>query len=177
MFNQLQIFNAMKTTVRIFTKLTALAVLLMVTGISLQAEGDKDPVYAQGTTESPAGDYVVSATDEVYHFQGKEYEVFKVTYQDSYMDMKIAVNTEDECKSYIAYTDNYTVFYTCDEEGFGVRKIFFTNDEAREGFDYKKYHDQVVLKKRHHIFKKKAIELIASNLPSMQTAHVWIAEL
>ncbi len=172
-----QIFNAMKTTVRFITKTTAVAVMLMITSLSLLAEAEMEPVFAEGTTVSPAGDYVVNTTDEVYYFQGKEYEVYDVTYEDSFMDMKIAVNLAPDCKSYIAYTDNFTVFYSCDENGFGVRKILFSNNKTREGFDTAKYNDQVVLKKRQILSKKKAIELIASNLPSMQTAQVWIAEL
>ncbi|MCF8347141.1 MAG: hypothetical protein K9G38_08010 [Bacteroidales bacterium] len=167
----------MKTTASLFTKITAVAVMLMITSLSLFAKSDKDPVYAEGTTISPAGDYVVTTTDEVYYFQGKVYEVFDVSYEDSFMDMKIAVNSDDDCKSYIAYSDNFTVFYRCDEGGFGVRRILFTNSETREGFDSEKYNEQIVLKNQQRIFKKKAIELIASNLPTMQTAYVWRAEL
>jgi hypothetical protein len=167
----------MKTTVKMITKITAVAVMLTITSFSLFAKGDKDPVYTEGTTISPAGDYVVKATDDAYYFQGKAYEVYDVLYEDSFMDMKIAVNHESDCQSFIAYSDNFMVFYKCDEGGFGVRRILFTNNETREGFDSEKYQEQLVLKKQQRIFKKKAIELIASNLPSMQTAYVWRAEL
>ena len=35
-----------------------------------------------GPTNTAAGDYVVTGTDDVYHFQGEEFEVYNVYYDN-----------------------------------------------------------------------------------------------
>jgi hypothetical protein len=159
----------MKTKVSFISRMVTMAVILAMTTAVAFADGEITDVYTTGTSNSPAGDFVVRTTNDIFHFQGLEYEVFKVYYDDPSMNMKIAVNTDGKCKSFIAYTTEYTLFYNCNRDGFGVRKIMFSNPQAHKKFDVEEYKQQTVLKKQRKIEKKEAIEIIAAFLPGMQT--------
>ncbi len=62
------------------------------------------------------------------------------------------------------------MFYDCTRNGFGVRKVMFSNPQAHEAFDHEKFQDQTVLSSKRKIDKKQAVELIACFLPGMQTS-------
>ncbi|MDA3821216.1 MAG: hypothetical protein PF450_01200 [Bacteroidales bacterium] len=159
----------MKTKVSFITKMMTVAfALVMTTGVVL-ADGEITEVFTTGTSNSAAGDFVVRTTNDVFHFQGNVYEVFKVYYDDPSMNLQIAVNAEGKCKSFVAYAADYTLFYTCNRDGFGVRKVMFSNPEAHKRFDKLEYKQQTILSKQRKIEKKDAIELIAAFLPSMQS--------
>ena len=110
----------------------------------------------------------MTGTDDVYHFQGNEYRVYNVYYDNPQHNMKIAVLENGTCKSYIAYTDGYWFRYECTKEGFGVRKAMFTSPAIRDGFNAREYHDQTILVKSRKIEKDQAVGLIAAYLPLLQ---------
>ena len=159
----------MKTKVSFITKMMTLAVALVMTTGSVLADGELSEVYTSGKTNSAAGDFVVRTTNDVFHYQGVEYQVYKVYYDNPDMNLKIAVNADGKCKSFIAYASDYILFYSCNKDGFGVRKVMFSNPEAHKRFDVDEYEQQTVIRKDRKIEKKEAIELIAAFLPSMQT--------
>jgi hypothetical protein len=158
----------MKTKVSFITRMMTIALALVMTTGMVFADGEITDVFATGSTNTPAGDFVVRTTNDVFHYQGAVYEVYKVYYDDPAMNMKIAVNAEGKCKSFIAYTKEYTLFYDCSKHGFGVRKVLFSNPEAHKKFDPIEYQHQTVLRKNRKIEKKDAVELIAAFLPGMQ---------
>jgi hypothetical protein len=160
----------MKTKVNFITKMMTVTMALVMTTGMVFADGETTDVYATGKTNTPAGDFVVRTTNDVFHFQGAEYEVYKVYYDDPAMNLKIAVNAEGKCKSFIAYTTDYTIFYDCNKYGFGVRKVMFTNPDVQKRFDPREYQQQSVLRKQRKIEKQDAVELIAAFLPGMQTS-------
>ncbi len=159
----------MKTKVSFISRFVALFAVCIMTASVAFADGETTDVYTTGKTNSPAGDFVVRTTNDVFYFQGQEYEVYKVYYDNPAMNLKIAVNKDGKCKSFIAYTNEYTMFYRCSKEGFGVRKVMFSNPDAHKTFDPQEYQEQSILSKTRKIEKKDAIELIAAFLPSMQT--------
>jgi hypothetical protein len=160
----------MKTKVSFLSKIITLAVVLSMTTAVAFADSDITDLYAAGTTNTLAGDFVVRTTNDVFHFQGNEYEVYTVYYDDPSMNMKIAVNVEGKCKSFIAYNSEFTMFYNCNKDGFGVRKVMFSNPDAHLQFDPLAFQNQTVLLKQRKIEKKDAVELIAAFLPGMQNA-------
>ena len=160
----------MKTKVRFISRMVTVAMALVMTSAVVFADGEITDVFTTGSSNTPAGDFVVRSTNDVFHYQGNTYEVYKVYYEDPAMNMKIAVNTDGKCKSFIAYTKEYTMFYNCNKNGFGVRKVMFTNPDAHLSFDHNKYKEQTVLRKQRKIEKKDAVELIAAFLPGMQTS-------
>lgn len=160
----------MKTKVSLISRLVMMAVALLMTTTIVLADGETTDMYTSGTSISEAGNFVVRTTNDIFHFQGQEYEVYKVYYDNPAMNLKIAVNAEGKCKSFIAYTKEYTMFYDCTKNGFGVRKVMFSNPDAHKAFNHEKFQEQTVLRSKRRIDKKQAVELIACFLPGMQTA-------
>ncbi len=132
------------------------------------ADGETTEVFLTGTSNSAAGDYVIQVTNDMFHFQGIEYEVYRVYYDDPDMNMKIAVNTEGKCTSFVAFNGEFMFFYNCNKYGFGVRKVMFSNPWAKDAFDAQQFHDQTVLMKTRKVEKKQAVGLIASYVPQMK---------
>ena len=158
----------MKTTAKVLKRIAAVTLSLLFVSTAVFADGEANEVYLSGTSNTSAGDFVVTGTDDVYHFQGEEYKVYNVYYDNPRHNMKVAVLDTDNCKSYIAYTNNYWFRYNCSKEGFGVRKVMFNSPSVRDGFDSREFHDQSVLVKTRRIEKDQAVGLIAAYLPKLQ---------
>lgn len=160
----------MKTNVRIISRMMTIAIAIAMTTTTAFADGGITDAYASGATNTPAGNYVVRTTGDIYHFQGEQFEVYKVYYDNPAMNMKIAAKLDGKnCRSFIAFSNDYTLFYECNKDGFGVRKIMFSNPDAHKKFNVNEYKQQTVLSEKSRIEKKQAIELIAGYLPSMKT--------
>jgi hypothetical protein len=158
----------MKTTYNYLKRFAAVALSLLFVSAAVFAAGEASEVYLTGTTNTAAGDFVVTGTDDVYHFQGDQYTVYNVYYDNPQHNMKIAVLEEGSCKSYIAFTNEYWFNYNCTREGFGVRKAMFTSPAVRDGFSAEEYQDQTILVKSRKIEKDQAVGLIAAYLPKLQ---------
>lgn len=142
--------------------------LLLVSTVAF-AEGETTETYLSGSTTTSAGNYTVQSTNEVYHFQGDEYEVYRVYYDNPEMNMKIAVRMEGPCNSFIAYTDSYWFRYQCGKDGFGLRKVLFNTPQVIQKFNPKEYQNQTVLLRKRSIEKKEAVGLIAAYVPKLQS--------
>ncbi len=158
----------MKKTSKLLRRLAALTLSLLFVSTAVFADGEANEIFLSGATNTAAGDFVVTGTDDVYHFQGDEYKVYNVYYDNPAHNMKIAVLEDGACKSYIAYTNGYWFRYNCTKEGFGVRKAMFNSPAVRDGFDANEFSDQVILVKTRKIEKDKAVGLIAAYLPKLQ---------
>ena len=154
--------------VSLFRRLTTVVVALCVFTTFAFADGEITEVYLTGTSTSPAGDFVVQTTSDLFHYQGREYEVFRVYYDDPAMNMNIAVNNEGKCTSFVAFNGEFMFFYNCNKHGFGVRKVMFSNPWAKDVFDPQQYHDQTVLLKERSVEKKLAVGLIAAYVPQLK---------
>ena len=154
--------------VSLFRKLTTMVVALLVLTTFAFADGETTEVYLTGTSNSSAGDFVVQTTSDMFHYNGLEYEVFRVYYDDPAMNMKIAVNNEGQCTSFVAFNGEFMFFYNCNKHGFGVRKVMFSNPWAKDVFDPQQYHDQTVLMKDKKVEKKEAVGLIAAYVPQLK---------
>jgi hypothetical protein len=158
----------MKSKMNFLKRLAVSAVALLFVSTAMFADGEINEVYLTGATNTAAGDYVVTGTDDVYHYQGQEFSVYNVYYDDPSHNMKIAVSNDENCDSFIAYTGGYWFMYNCTKEGFGVRKAMFNSPAIRDGFDSNEYHDQTVLVKTRKIEQDQAVGLIAAYLPRLQ---------
>ena len=154
--------------VSLFKRVMTIVVALCVSATFVFADGETTEVFLTGTSNSSAGDFVVQTTNDMFHFQGNEYEVFRVYYDDPDMNMKIAVNTEGKCTSFVAFNGEFMFFYNCNKHGFGVRKVMFSNPWAKDVFDPQQFHDQTVLLKDRKVEKKNAVGLIAAYVPQLK---------
>ncbi len=159
----------MNSTANYLKRFAAALVAILFVSTAVFADGEATDVYLSGSSNTAAGDYVVTGTDDVYHFQGQEFQVYNVYYDNPSHNMKIAVLDTEEFKTYIAYNENGFWFkYNSTKEGFGVRKSMFTSPSVRDEFDHKEYRDQTVLVKKRNIEKDQAVGLIAAYLPKLQ---------
>ena len=158
----------MKATANYLKRLATLTLALLFVSVAVFADGETSEVYLSGTTNTAAGDFVVTGTDDVYHFQGEEYSVYNVYYDDPSHNMKIAVLNEGNCESYIAYANGYWFMYNCTKDGFGVRKSMFKSANIRDSFSAEEFQDQTILVKTKKIDKDQAVGLIAAYLPKLQ---------
>jgi hypothetical protein len=142
--------------------------VLAVAITSTFAYSDGPGIVAAGSSTNNAGLYWILETNETFHFQGEEYRVYKVKYDNSEMDVRIAVNQELDCNRYIAYTKDYTIFYDCSKEGFGVKRVMFAKRDSHLSFNPNVYLDQAVLTKKRRIQEDVALSLIAATLPAMR---------
>ena len=157
----------MKTKVSFLIRsMTAVIVLLGFSAFAF-ADGETTEVFLEGTSHSSAGNFVVQTTDDLFYFQGSEYEVYNVYYDDPGMNMKIAVNNDGRCRSFVAYNGDFMFFYDCNEHGFGVRKVMFSNPWAKDQFSSEQFQNQSVLQKKRRIDKKQAVGLIAAYVPQL----------
>lgn len=147
--------------------MTIVITLCISTAFAL-ADGETTEVFLTGTSNSAAGDYVVQPTSDIFHFQGSEYEVYRVYYEDPGMNMKIAVNNNGRCTSFVAFNEEFMFFYNCNKHGFGVRKVMFSNPWVKDAFDARQFHDQTILMKKKRVEKKQAVGLIASYVPQLK---------
>ena len=69
----------MKSKVNYLKRFAAAAVAFLFVTSALFADGETNEVYLSGATNTDAGDYVVTGTDDVYHFQGEEFAVYIMT--------------------------------------------------------------------------------------------------
>jgi len=154
--------------VSLIRRLMTMVIALCVLTTLAFADGETTEVFLTGSSNSPAGDFVVQTTNDMFHYQGNEYEVYRVYYDDPEMNMKIAVNTEGKCTSFVAFNGEFMFFYNCNKHGFGVRKVMFSNPWAKDAFDAQQFHDQTVLMKEKKVEKKQAVGLIAAYVPQLK---------
>ena len=154
--------------VSLIRRLATIVVALCVFTTFAFADGEITEVYLTGTSTSSAGDFVVQTTSDMFHYMGREYEVFRVYYDDPSMNMNIAVNNEGQCTSFVAFNGEFMFFYNCNKHGFGVRKVMFSNPWAKDVFDPQQFHDQTVLMKKKKVEKKQAVGLIAAYVPQLK---------
>ena len=143
-------------------KLTTMIGILLICAMSLFAIGPA-AIFSSGTTLEH-GDYVVVTTEDVYHYMGQEYEVYKVMYDDPAENMNIAINGNE----YIAYNGDFIFFYECSRKGFGIRKALFNNAETRDLYDARNFSKQTVLYTSNKIDDETAIGLIALFVPKLK---------
>ncbi len=158
----------MKTKASLLKRIAVVTLSMMFVSTALFADGEANEVYLSGSTNTAAGDFVVTGTDDVYYYQGQEFEVFNVYYDNPQHNMKIAVLEGENCKTFIAYTNGYWFKYNCTKEGFGVRKVMFNSPAIRDEFNPIEYRHQSVLVKTRKIEKDQAVGLIAAYLPKLQ---------
>jgi hypothetical protein len=157
----------MKTKTSLLKRIATISLSLLFVSTVLFAEGANE-VFLSGSSNTAAGDFVVAGTDDVYHYQGDEYKVYNVYYDNPQHNMKIAVLEGEDCKTFLAYTNNYWFRYNCTKDGFGVRKAMFNSPTVRDEFNAREYRDQTILVKKRKIEKDQAVGLIAAYLPKLQ---------
>ena len=107
-------------------------------------------VVAEGKTHSALGDYKIEIAENTVMINGEEFTPFVISYQNSPLEVKVAIKEEGDCKKYYVLSDKLSVQYVCNAYYFGVEKLdksfakegYSTSDEALDRNEY--FHQKVL---------------------------------
>jgi hypothetical protein len=126
-------------------------------------------VVAKGPTFTALGNYSIEIADNSVFIKGEECKAFIISYENSPMDVTVAICKERKCKKYVVLSDKLSVQYVCNADYFGVEKLdksfekdgFKTSDSEMNRSEY--YHQKVLTPGRRG--ELEATQLIAAYFP------------
>ena len=107
--------------------------VLLIASVCVTSFGRK--LVAEGKTYSVLGDYKIQIDDKLMAINGKNHLPFVITYANSDMEVRVAVDMEKKEKIYYVISDKLSVQYVSNKDYFGVEKL----DEALAKDGYKTY--------------------------------------
>jgi hypothetical protein len=110
-------------------KRIVLAAVLII-AVSIASYGRK--FVAEGKTYSALGNYKIEIDTKSMMINGKEHKPFVITYENSNMEVRVAVDMDKNSKIYYVISDNLSVQYVSNRHYFGVEKL--SPDLEKEGF-------------------------------------------
>jgi len=128
-------------------------------------------VVAKGQTYTALGNYTIETADNPVFVKGEECKTFTISYENSPMDVTVAVCKDRKCKKYVVISDKLSVQYVCNDNYFGVEKLdkafekdgFTTSESEMNKSEY--YHQKVLTPgKRGEL---EATQLIAAYFPML----------
>lgn len=108
-------------------------VLLAVLIFSVSFASFARKFLAEGKTNSALGNYKIEVDDSFITLNGKEHKAFVITYENSDLLVRVAVDMDRKGKKYYVLSDNLSVQYVCTRKYFGVEKL----DKVLEKDGYK----------------------------------------
>jgi hypothetical protein len=126
---------------------------------------------ASGKTYSALGDYKIELADNPVTINGVQLKAFIISYQNSPLKVKVAIQKKSKCKNYIVLSDKLSIQYVCNENYFGVEKLdkslategYSTSDEALNRSEY--FHQKVLAPGRRGEVEN--AQLIAAYFPML----------
>ncbi len=80
-------------------------------------------VVAEGKTHTALGDYKIELADNPVTINGEEFTPFVISYQNSDLEVKVAIKKEDDGKKYYVLSDMLSIQYVCNANYFGVELL------------------------------------------------------
>jgi len=78
---------------------------------------------AEGKTYSALGDYRIEMADNPVTLRGEEFQTFVISYQNTPLEVRVAVRKEHNCRKYIVLSDKLNIQYVCNPNYFGVERL------------------------------------------------------
>jgi len=128
-------------------------------------------VVAKGPSYTALGNYTIENADNPAFVKGEECKTFVIRYENSPLEVTVAICKDRKCKKYVVLSDKLSVQYVCNEKYFGVEKLdkafekdgFKTSDSELNRSEY--YHQKVLTPgKRGEL---EATQLIAAYFPML----------
>lgn len=128
-------------------------------------------VLAEGETFTALGTYKIRIAENTVPVTGQECKAYVISYENTPMEVTVAVCKDRNCKKYVVLSDKLSVQYVCNEKYFGVEKLdkkfalegYKTNDADLNRSEY--FHQKVLTPgKRTEL---EATELIAAFFPRL----------
>lgn len=126
-------------------------------------------VVAKGPTYTSLGNYTIETADNPAFIKGEECKTFTISYENTPMEVTVAICKERKCRKYVVISDKLSVQYVCNKDYFGVEKLdkvfekdgFKTSDSELNRLEY--YHQKVLTPGMRG--ELEATQLIASYFP------------
>jgi hypothetical protein len=80
-------------------------------------------LVAEGKTYSAMGDYKIEIADNPVTINGDVFTAFVISYQNTPLEVRVAVKKEHDCKKYIVLSEKLCVQYVCNANYFGVERL------------------------------------------------------
>jgi hypothetical protein len=80
-------------------------------------------LIAEGKTFSALGDYRIELADNPVIINGDEIKSFVISYQNTPLEVRVAIRKEKDCIKYIVLSDKLCVQYVCNANYFGVERL------------------------------------------------------
>jgi len=134
---------------------------------------------AAGKTHSALGDYKIEMADKPVTINGEELKAFVISYQNSPLEVTVAIKKDKKCKSYIVLSDKLSVQYVCNGDYFGVQKLDKSMDlvgysKSEEAMDRSQYfHQKLIVPGKNS--ETESTQLIAAYFPLLIKGEVLAA--
>jgi len=107
-------------------------------------------VVAEGKTHSAFGDYKIELASNPVTINGEDFKAFVISYQNSPLEVRVAMRNEGNTKKYFVLSDKLSVQYVCNENYFGVERLdksfenegYSTSDASLNRSEY--FHQKVI---------------------------------
>jgi hypothetical protein len=144
------------------------AALLMIAFSSVSFSRE---FVAEGKTYSALGDYKIKIADNSVTINGVQLKAYIISYENSPMEVKVAIMKDKKCKNYIVLSDKLSIEYVCNGDYFGVQKLgksfekdgILTSDESLNRTEY--FHQRLIAQGRQG--ELEATQLIAAYFPML----------
>jgi hypothetical protein len=103
---------------------------VIIVAVSLSSYARK--FVADGKTYSALGNYKIEVDDKYVMINGKEHKPFVISYDNSNLEVRVAVDMEKGSKIYYVISDNLSVQYVSNRHYFGVELL--SKDLEKDGF-------------------------------------------
>ena len=141
----------------------------LIVAVSLASYARK--LVAEGKTYSALGNYKIELDNKSMMINGKEHKPFVITYENSNLEVRVAVDMDKEGKKYYVISDNLSVQYVANRKFFGVEKLapelekygYRTSDAALNRVEY--FHQKVIT--RGEGWRRDNTKLIAAYFPML----------
>jgi hypothetical protein len=142
---------------------------LLVVAVSLASYARK--FVAEGKTYSALGNYKIEIDDKPMFINGKEHRPFVISYENSDLEVRVAVDFDKKGKTYFVISDDLSVQYVANRHYFGVEKLagdlekdgYKTSDAALNRVEY--FHQKAIT--TGYGWRRNNTKLIAAYFPML----------
>lgn len=143
--------------------------LLMIAAICTTSFARK--FVAEGKTFSTLGNYKIEVDDKFMFVNGKEHKPYVITYENTGLEVRVAVDMERNKKTYYVLSDELSVKYVSNKDYFGVERLgretekegFRTSDIALNREEY--FHQKAITSGRS--WRRDNTKIIAAFFPAL----------
>jgi len=161
-FGQYELNNQSKTTMKRIILISGL-----ILAISLCSYGRK--YVAEGDTYSALGKYRIEVDDHYIMLNGIQHRPFVISFENTKMEVRVALTTERGCRKYYVLSENLSVQYVSNRNYFGVQMLdkelekdgFRTSESALNKTEY--FHQKAITVGEN--WRSYKISLIAAYFP------------